>query len=222
MQRIPEPELMDDESQARAYAEADFSEPHDRFVALFRDMFPGRDLSGTLLDLGCGPADVTVRFARAFHGCTIDGVDAASAMLRLGREAVEKAGLAGRIRLIEAYLPGAELPLTSYDGVISNSLLHHLNDPLVLWEAVKRWCRPGGPVFVMDLMRPESTERAEQLVGEHAAEEPEVLRRDFYNSLCAAYTPDEICTQLAAVGLPGLEIRVVSDRHLIVAGTLHD
>ena len=32
MQRILEPELMEDESQVRAYALADFSEPHDRFI----------------------------------------------------------------------------------------------------------------------------------------------------------------------------------------------
>ena len=36
MRRIPEPELMDDAEQAKAYAEADFSEPNQRFLELFR------------------------------------------------------------------------------------------------------------------------------------------------------------------------------------------
>jgi hypothetical protein len=30
MDRIPEPELMDDEAQAKAYADADFAAPHER------------------------------------------------------------------------------------------------------------------------------------------------------------------------------------------------
>ena len=40
MRRVPEPELMDDEVQARAYALADFEEPHSMFVELFAGKFP--------------------------------------------------------------------------------------------------------------------------------------------------------------------------------------
>lgn len=218
MDRIPEPELMDDNAQARAYAEADFSEPHDHFVALFRETFPGLELAGTVLDLGCGPADVTIRFARAYPRCRIDGVDGAPAMLRFGRDAVRRAGLDGRIRLIEGYLPDAVLPLDAYDAVISNSLLHHLADPRVLWESVKRWGRPGAPVFVMDLRRPDTSGQVERLIRQYAAGEPEVLRRDFENSLRAAYRPEEVREQLRAEDLAGLTIRVVSDRHLVITG----
>ncbi len=40
MKRIPEPELMNSPEQARAYAEADFSEPHNMFVEKFAECFP--------------------------------------------------------------------------------------------------------------------------------------------------------------------------------------
>jgi ubiquinone/menaquinone biosynthesis C-methylase UbiE len=220
MQRIPEPELMDEEEQARAYSQADFSEPHEHFVALFRDAFPGLEPTGTVLDLGCGPADVAIRFARAFPGCRIDGVDGAPAMLRFGREAVRRSGLEGRIRLIEGYLPGAVLPLEHYDAVISNSLLHHLADPAVLWDSAKRWGRPGVPVFVMDLRRPDDPGQAERLVRQYAENEPEVLRRDFHHSLHAAYRPEEVREQLRAADLAGLDLRIVSDRHCVVFGYL--
>jgi hypothetical protein len=73
-------------------------------------------------------------------------------------------------------------------------------------------------VFVMDLMRPPSREAALALLALHAAEAPEVLRRDFLNSLCAAFRPDEVRLQLAAAGLSHLQVEVVSDRHLIVHG----
>ena len=49
MQRVPEPELMDDPAQALAYAGADFSEPHQAFVAHFRERFPDFH-SGSVLD----------------------------------------------------------------------------------------------------------------------------------------------------------------------------
>ncbi|HYE35089.1 class I SAM-dependent methyltransferase [Methylocaldum sp.] len=220
MQRVPEPELMDEEDQARAYAEADFSEPHDRFVSLFQTAFPDDVLAGPVLDLGCGSADVTVRFARAFPGCRIDGVDGAEAMLEFGRKIVRSARLEQRVRLIKAYLPDATLPLMSYDAVISNSLLHHLADPMALWTAVKRWGKPGAPVFIMDLLRPADDERLEDLVLRYAADAPEVLRRDFSNSLRAAYWPDEIRAQLEAAGLTDFAVNTVSDRHLVVSGRL--
>ena len=40
MKRISEHELMDDVSQAKAYAEADFSEAHNAFVEYFKVRFP--------------------------------------------------------------------------------------------------------------------------------------------------------------------------------------
>ena len=217
MERIPEPELMNEPAQALAYASADFSEPHDAFVARFRRCFP--DFSGgALLDLGCGPADVTIRFAHAYPAARMVGVDGAAAMLALGRQAVAAAGLVGRIRLTEARLPTANLRGSRYDAVISNSLLHHLADPGVLWDTVRAAVAPEGVVFVMDLMRPPSREAAAQLAALHAADAPDVLRRDFFNSLLAAFRPDEVRSQLAAAGLPQIQVEVASDRHLIAYG----
>lgn len=220
MERIPEPELMDEDEQARAYALADFAEPHNRFVELFRETFPDEAVTGQVLDLGCGPADVTQRFARAFPDCRIDGVDGAERMLHYGQMILAQAGLSPRVRLIHAYLPGAPLPRAHYDAVISNSLLHHLQNPMVLWDAVKAHAKPGAPVFVMDLMRPASREEAEALKERYAAGEPEVLQRDFFHSLLAAYRVEEVAAQLAQAGLAHFAVRAVSDRHLAVSGRL--
>ena len=49
---------------------------------------------------------------------------------------------------------------------------------------------------------------------------PEVLRRDFRNSLFAAYTVAEVQSQVEAAGLGGLHVAAVSDRHLAVRGQL--
>ncbi|OOG23358.1 SAM-dependent methyltransferase [Thioalkalivibrio denitrificans] len=218
MDRIPEPELMLDPEQARAYAEADFAEPHGHFIELFRETFPQLEIEGPVLDLGCGPGDVAMRFARAFPAAEVDGIDGAPAMLAEGKRLLAGSGLETRVRLIQACLPGDVPPRPHYRGVISNSLLHHLHDPAVLWNAVDQYTEPGGFVFVMDLMRPDSRETAEALVAQYAASEPDVLQRDFFNSLLAAFTPDEVRVQLARSGLGDLGVRAVSDRHLLVSG----
>lgn len=211
---------MEEAEQARAYAEADFEEPHNNFVAQFQQIF-GPQVNGYVLDLGCGPGDVSVRFARAFSNCVIHGVDGSEAMLQYGKKTLN--GLQDvqhRIKLIKAILPGAALPLAEYDAVISNSLLHHLENPMVLWDAVKLFAKQGAPVFIMDLQRPRTLPEARSLVETYASNAPEVLRRDFFNSLCAAFEADEIRQQLQEAGLEYLEIRGVSDRHVVIAGKM--
>jgi ubiquinone/menaquinone biosynthesis C-methylase UbiE len=211
---------MEDREQARAYADADFEEPHARFIELMTSALAGLGERGHALDLGCGNGDITLRFARAYPQWQVDGVDGSPAMLELGREAVAQAGLAGRVRLIQARLPDEAPPRTGYDLVFSNSLLHHLGDPQVLWRAIRRFAAPGAAILVQDLLRPDSPAAAAALVDTHASGEPELLRRDFYNSLRAAYRVEEVRSQLAAAGLSHLEVQEVSDRHLAVWGTL--
>ena len=218
MERIPEPELMDDPDQARAYARADFSAPHEAFVEHFAQCFL-RHRPRRVLDLGCGPADVTVRFARAYPYCEVTGFDGSAAMLALAHEAVRRARMARRIRLKKIRLPAAR-PGLAFDTLISNSLLHHLHDSQVLWRAMKEYGQSRAAVFVMDLRRPDTRAQAGRLVDQYAGTEPEVLKRDFFNSLLAAYRPEEITAQLRQAQLSRLHVQAVGDRHIMVHGYL--
>lgn len=219
LQRTPEPELMDDIEQVNAYAAADFAASNQQFVdTLVKRIAPNGD-PGRLIDLGCGPGDICIRLAFALPGWTIEGADAGSNMLATARRSVDELGLGERIRFLLARLPDADLPRHAYDCVVSNSLLHHLPDPQVLWQAVRDLAAPGACVQVMDLDRPRTSEDARQLVEQYAADEPEVLRADFENSLHAAWRLDEVRTQLERAGLP-LKCEEVSDRHWMVSGRL--
>jgi len=210
---------MDDPEQAEAYARADFSEENQGFVDRFREYFP--EFSGRhVLDLGCGPGDIPLRFARAVPGCRITGVDASAPMIRLAEQAVSAAGLSERITFrCERFqdLSGASIA----DAAISNSLVHHVPNPLQFWHKLRRSVKPGSPVLVMDLLRPDSPEAAQAIVDRYAAGAPEILRRDFYNSLLASFTEDEISAQLAQMNLTRLLIDVPDDRHWVVGGLIY-
>jgi 2-polyprenyl-3-methyl-5-hydroxy-6-metoxy-1,4-benzoquinol methylase len=219
MNRIPEPELMTDDEQAAAYARADFSEPHNRVITLFRETFGTGIFKGYVLDLGCGPGDIAFRFARAHPDCIVHGIDGAEAMLRYGRKLLNEApDIKHRVELIHGLLPYASPPLAKYDIIISNSLLHHLTDPFVLWQTVKQYAVPGAPIFIVDLKRPESSQEARRLVETYSGNEPEILKKDFYNSLIAAFDVYEIKTQLMKISLEYLEVKEISDRHLLISG----
>ena len=221
MERVAEPELMVEAEQVRAYAAADFAVPHGRFVELLRERCPLLGASGRAVDLGCGPADVTIRVARSLDAWSIDGVDGSERMLDAGRHAVDEAKLGARVRLHHVLLPAAAPHAAGYELVFSNSLLHHLARPEVLWETALEWAAANAFIFVMDLMRPASVEAARALIDSYAADEPPVMQRDFYNSLLAAYSPDEVRGQLERCGLGQFAVEVVSDRHFVVFGRLH-
>ena len=219
MQRTPEPELMLDPAQARAYAEADFAAPNAAFVEAVLGHFPELDGHLDVIDLGCGPGDILIRLARLRPNWQLLGLDGSGAMLDAGMDAILESGRESQITLLQAMLGDESLPKGSAGLVISNSLLHHLADPSSLWSELRRLGAPGAAVLVQDLRRPESAAAVEALVEQYASGEPEVLRADFRASLHAAYTVDELRAQLACAGL-ALQVAETSDRHLQVWGHL--
>lgn len=218
MQRTLEPELMDDPDQCQAYADADFQTPNAAFVARLRATFP--DLrQGRWLDLGCGPADIAIRLCADLPEIHVVALDASGPMLDLAQHAIDAAGLTARITPRLDRIP-LDTP-ASFDAVLSNSLLHHIPAPLDFWRTIASQGRPGAAVLVVDLARPADDATARALVDQYAADEPNVLRHDFYHSLHAAFTPAEVRDQLAAIGLDQhLHVAAISDRHLAVHGHL--
>lgn len=217
MDRVLEPEIMDGQAEAAAYARADFSSSNSWYVEhLLRHLARPPE---QIVDLGCGPADIALRLVRALSGAHVTAVDGSAAMLDLARTAIRKAAMGRRITLHLGRLPDASLPEQHFDAVLSKDMLHHLPDPQVLWREARRLARPGATLFVMDLVRPTSTLEAREIVERVAPNEDALLKEDFFNSLCAAFTVAEVRAQLEVAGLP-LKVHEVSDRHMLISGTI--
>ena len=220
MKRLLEPELMEDAGQVKAYAEADFEIPHNEFIQRLKSFMGDPKFAGTALDLGCGPGDISYRFAKAFPLSKIHAVDGSKPMLDYAKSALTP-DLAQRISFIEGLVPDVILPQSSYEIIFSNSLLHHLPDPQALWQTIKRYSMPGTRIVIMDLLRPASIEDAQRMMNTYAANEPEILQRDFYHSLLAAFSMKEIVAQLVQADL-NLHIEQISDRHVFISGVIPD
>lgn len=232
MERICEPELMDDPLQARIYAEADFVDSDRAFTTHILNLVggrpPGRSIA-KILDLGCGPGNITFLLAEALPHTPVLGVDGAGAMLTL---AVERRAQAperwAHVHVHQALLPLAAGALATlpapfappYDLIVSNSLLHHLHNPAVLWSTVRVLGAPEALVVVRDLRRPAHPDALEAMVAQHAASFPPVLRRDYANSLAAAFLPEEVQAQLAAAQLGTLHVTRQGVQYLDVWGLL--
>lgn len=216
MQRQLEPELMEDDEQVVAYAQADFEIPHNQFIQRLKKFIGQDDFNGTALDLGCGTGDISRRFAETFPLSAVHAIDGSKAMINYATLTLAEK-LSKQIYFIHGRLPDALLPKTDYDIIFSNSLLHHLPDPQVLWQTIKDYSRPGTRIVIMDLLRPECLESAQIMVKTYAENEPDILQRDFYHSLLAAFSMAEINQQLAQAEL-ALNLEQISDRHIFITG----
>ena len=220
--RIPEPEVMNDPLQVDAYAAADFNGTDqamvERIATLLQSSGALFKAQARLLDLGCGPGNITARLAQRWPKCSVLGFDAADRMIAVADDRRRAAGLSReRLRYEQALLPihQADQPA---DLIVSNSLLHHLHDPHQLWSSLIPLAAPHCLVMHRDLRRPDSEASIDRLCQCHVADAPLVLQRDYRASLHASFSLEEVKAQLLLAGLQHLQVVAVEDRYLEVSG----
>jgi len=220
--RIPEPEVMNDPLQVDAYAAADFSGTDqamiDRISMLLQSSGGSFADQARLLDLGCGPGNITARLAQRWPNCSVLGLDAAERMIAVADQRRRSAGVSSdRLQYGKALLPIHHTDRPA-DLIVSNSLLHHLHNPQQLWSSLMPLASPHCLVLHRDLRRPHSEASIDQLCQCHVADAPLVLQRDYRASLHASFTLEEVKAQLLQAGLGHLQVAAVEDRYLEVSG----
>lgn len=213
LERILEPEVMDDAEESVSYEAMDHSVPNAAFVDRLLELGVGR--CGEALDLGTGPGDIPVLLCRrSADRPKVVATDLAQTMLDLAAPKVAAAGFADRIELRRMDVKALDLPDASCDAVFSNTILHHIPEPLAMLAEAARVLKPGGLLLIRDLRRPGDLQELDRLVAEHAANDDATQRQLFRQSLHAALTPDELRALAAQAGLEGAEVVVDTDRHM--------
>ncbi len=208
--RTLEPEVMDSPEEARDYDAMDHAAVNDLFVTDFRAAWDG---SGPVLDVGTGTAQIPIALCRQVPAARVIAVDAAESMLAVGRENVTGTGLADRIELTLADAKRLPFPGGSFGAVMSNSIVHHIPDPGDVLGQMVRVLRPGGVIFVRDLLRPVDEDTLDRLVNQYAGGANDHQRRMFADSLRAALTLAEVRGLVATLGMEPAAVRQSSDRH---------
>ena len=219
MQRCPEPELMNGVDQVAAYAAADFSAGDDVTIDRIRSLVAEWPLGNSpiVVDLGCGPGNITVLLARLLPEARVIGIDGAERMLELARQRAADQDLA--IEFLHRDL--RHIKGLKADLVVSNSLLHQLHDPLLLWRVTSQLANRGCRVLHRDLRRPQSMDELNHLQTLHLPDAPELLLQDFRASLRAAFEPAEVVDQLRITGMKQLSVQLEGDRYLVVSGLVN-
>lgn len=210
--RVLEPEVMDTPEEAHDYNAMDHAEVNARFVADLL-IVHGRPASGDWLDVGTGTALIPITLCQSTSDCRILGTDLAEQMLLLAQQNVNASGLDHRIRLDRVDAKAMPYPDQSFEVVLSNSIVHHIPDPLAVLSEMVRLVAPDGTLFVRDLARPNSRGELDRLVQLYAGQEPERARAMFRDSLHASLALDEVREMVASLGLPRDGVQLTSDRH---------
>ena len=139
--------------------------------------------------------------------------DAAGSMLDLAMFNIEVNSLRHRVQLDQIDAKALHYQNGQFGVVMSNSLIHHIPEPIAAMREAVRVTAPGGLLFFRDLLRPESTEQLQQLVETYAGNEEPYAKKMFAESLHAALTLDEIRELISSLGFPSECVQQTTDRH---------
>ena len=208
--RVLEPEVMDTWEDAVEYDSMDFTEVNSAFAKLAVEL---GSQAGLVLDVGTGTCRIPILIAQMRPTWQIWAIDLSENMLSLGAQNVKKAGLQEQIKLER--VDGKQMPYrdSMFDMVISNSIVHHLPDPLPFFQEVKRLLKPGGGILVRDLIRPADVATMDALVARISGEYNQYQTQLFRDSLHAALTLDEVNQMVLDAGLSGVRVYQSSDIH---------
>lgn len=210
MERILEPEVMDTAEAAEAYDAMAHGEVDNAFVE--RVVALGAK-TGHFLDVGTGPAQIPILLAQRCPDIRLTAIDLSEEMLKIAKRHVAAAELAERITLEHVDAKTLPYPDNTFDGLISNSIVHHIHDSLRALKEMSRVVKPGGLVLIRDLVRPETPEAAQVFVDKYAAEDTPYQQQLYYDSFLAAFTIAEVNEMLVQMDLPGAVVVQSTDRH---------
>ncbi|MEV0092225.1 class I SAM-dependent methyltransferase [Streptomyces sp. NPDC050738] len=153
-----------------------------------------------IVDLGSGTGAGTLALLARFPDAEVTAVDTSTAHLDRLREKAEAAGLADRVRTVQADLDGPDWPdLGTPDLVWASASMHHMADPDRTLRQVHETLAPGGLFAVVELAgfprflpedapaeRPGLEDRAHAALDRHHAEKMPHRGADWGPKLTAA------------------------------------
>jgi ubiquinone/menaquinone biosynthesis C-methylase UbiE len=210
LERVLEPEVMDSIEEALTYDAMDHAEVNRQFVS---DLVEAGFVSGDILDLGTGTALIPVELCQQMSDIRVMAVDLSDGMLTVARNNIGLANFTERIQLDRVDAKSLPYAANMFDCVISNSIIHHLPEPLTALREAVRVTRGGGTLFFRDLLRPANDSVVAQLVDTYTVGESDHARQLFADSLRAALTLDEVQRMVVAVGFEAESVQATSDRH---------
>jgi ubiquinone/menaquinone biosynthesis C-methylase UbiE len=221
LERTLEPEVMDTVEEAVDYDSMNHSTVNRAFVQELLQFADETTSASAVIDVGAGTALIPLELVQAAPQVgPIIAVDLSVEMLRLAVRHLRNREFIPRI--LALLTDAKRLPFADHscEVVISNSIVHHIPRPVDVFHELRRIIKPGGILFLRDLLRPVSENVVEQLVEQYAGDDNDHQQQLFRQSLHAALTVDEVRDLLDRTGFTAATVNATSDRHWTVTARM--
>jgi demethylmenaquinone methyltransferase/2-methoxy-6-polyprenyl-1,4-benzoquinol methylase len=170
---------------------------------------------GRVLDVATGTGDVAIEFARRTRAGEILGLDPSGGMLAVGRDKLARAGLDGRVRLVEGNALALPFEDASFDAVTIAFGLRNLPDYERGVREMVRVLKPGGRLLVLEFLPPTGATKllfhayigtVLPVVGRVVSGSPEAYAY-LASSIRAFMTADTVRGLMTAAGLDRVDTR---------------
>lgn len=110
-----------------------------------------------ILDVATGTADMAILTCKMLKPDKVTGIDLSAQMLDIGRQKIEKEGLANHIQLLKGDAEAINFPDASFDGImVAFGVRNFENLEKGLGELL-RVLKPGGKLVVLEFSRPRNS-----------------------------------------------------------------
>ena len=165
MERVPEPELMEEKEQVISYDEADFSEGEVNLINQINYYLLRKNISlgekDLIVDLGCGPGNISEKLAIKWPNNEVVGIDGSKEMILRAeynknisnnkKKLKNLRYICSDIRDIKSnkFLLKKRISL-----LVSNSLIHHITNLEDFFNTIRSLSSNNTVNFHKDLKRP--------------------------------------------------------------------
>ena len=152
------------------------------------------DLSGRLVDLGCGIGNIILRIATKFPDLNLVGVDISSEILKRAKEYIKEKIPEKEIEFKIGNAEELPFPDNSVDFAISTFSLHHWLDPIKVFHEIYRILKKDGRFIIFDFRRDSRKFFYGFFTFVTKVIVPKSLKKvnEPFDSLQSGYTPNEI------------------------------
>ena len=231
MERVPEPELMEEKEQVISYDEADFSEGEVNLINQINYYLLRKNISlgkkDLIVDLGCGPGNISEKLAIKWPNTEVVGIDGS-------KEMILRAEYNNSISTNQKKLKNLRYICSDIKDIksnkfnlkktisllVSNSLIHHITNLEDFFNTIRSLSSNITVNFHKDLKRPLDEKSALELKAQCSTTYNEILTNDYYASLRASYTFKELKNFTLENDLSSLDVFEEGENYLIVYGNV--
>jgi len=158
---------------------------------------------GKLLEIGPGPAYVSIQIAKRLPKVEIIGLEISDTMIEIAKKNAKEHEVSEKITLKKGDASKMPLEDSEFDFVITSGSLHHWKKPTQVVDEIYRVLRPGCRALVSDLMKDAPKEKVDDFANKI---DSKLMRWGLKHSFKESYTARQIEQMIKSTHFREIEI----------------